>query len=206
MPMPMPTPTPTPPQVLQPEAGSAAGASAARYAVPDSPEPVVLVVDDSVSTLKATCMALRRRGVRAVAVEDGMAALEMASSPDLRPLLRAILIDRYMPSMDGVELCARLRYLLAVEAEAAAEAAKEAAQPGAAADSMESSSRARLPRLLLVGMVAPGAGRDQELFMRVGADAVLVKPVARHHVDRIAVLAHANGRVRVQAEAGEVTS
>jgi len=168
-------------------APAAATATATTRPVPAGQEPVVLVVDDSVSTLKATCMALWQRGVRAVAVEDGMVALEMASSPDLRPLLRAILIDRYMPSMDGVELCARLRYLLAVEA-------NEHDGRAATSSVAGTSSSPKLPRLLLVGMVAPGAVRDQELFMRVGADAVLVKPVARHHVDRIAVLAHANSR------------
>lgn len=78
---------------------SASPASAAPAA------PVVLVTDDSPSTVMVLCEMLEQAGLRVISAADGAAALALAARqpPDL------ILLDVIMPSLDGYATCRQLK-------------------------------------------------------------------------------------------------
>ncbi len=72
----------------------------------DAPaRPTILYVDDDRLLLKLCCDVLESHGYRTIIASDGPTALETAR--DARPDL--ILLDVVMPSMDGLEVCRRLR-------------------------------------------------------------------------------------------------
>ncbi len=68
-------------------------------------QPLVLVVDDDLSIIKLLRANLLARKYRVLTAGDGAAAIEVIEreTPDL------ILLDIMMPSMDGFEVCRRLR-------------------------------------------------------------------------------------------------
>jgi two-component system cell cycle response regulator DivK len=66
---------------------------------------VVLVVDDNPDILSAHAEILRRAGLEPLTARDGQAALELAFR--LRP--DVIVIDLWMPEMDGFEVARALR-------------------------------------------------------------------------------------------------
>jgi len=80
--------------------GHAAGATAAPRA-----QPLVMVVDDSLTVRRATERLLVREGYRVVTAKDGMEALEMLAGE--RPV--ALLSDIEMPRMDGFDLLRNVR-------------------------------------------------------------------------------------------------
>ena len=65
----------------------------------------ILVIDDDLDSLKLIGLLLQRQGYEVAAAPSGSEGLEMARSetPDL------ILLDIMMPTMDGYEVCRRLR-------------------------------------------------------------------------------------------------
>lgn len=65
----------------------------------------VLVVEDDVDMRESIAMALESHAIAVRCVEDGIEALEYLSS---NPAPRVILLDLWMPRMDGAELCRRL--------------------------------------------------------------------------------------------------
>jgi CheY-like chemotaxis protein len=67
--------------------------------------PVVLVVDDNTDIVEAYCEILRRGGLDTVATSRGLEALDLAvrTRPDV------VLIDLWMPGMDGFEVARALK-------------------------------------------------------------------------------------------------
>jgi DNA-binding response OmpR family regulator len=65
----------------------------------------ILLADDSSTLLLVEQMTLGKAGVQLITTKDGEAALRaaLAHAPDL------ILLDTSLPSMDGFEVCRRLR-------------------------------------------------------------------------------------------------
>ena len=80
--------------------GAAAGAAAAPQK-----QPLVMVVDDSLTVRRATERLLVREGYRVVTAKDGMEALELLAGE--RPV--ALLSDIEMPRMDGFDLLRNVR-------------------------------------------------------------------------------------------------
>ena len=69
------------------------------------PRPLVLIVEDDLSTRILYCDYLRHSGFRTADAHNGRQALEKAR--ELRP--HAILTDLAVPGLDGFELCRALR-------------------------------------------------------------------------------------------------
>lgn len=69
------------------------------------PKPRILVVDDDKNVVQIIAVNLRYEGMEVIEAYDGEEALVKAESekPDL------ILLDIMMPSLDGVEVCRRLK-------------------------------------------------------------------------------------------------
>jgi chemosensory pili system protein ChpA (sensor histidine kinase/response regulator) len=72
---------------------------------PPNPEPLIMVVDDSLTVRKITSRMLTRAGYQVVTATDGVDALEKLEtcSPDV------MLLDIEMPRMDGFALARELR-------------------------------------------------------------------------------------------------
>ena len=68
-------------------------------------DPLVLVVEDDLSTRMSYCEYLQQDGFRTVDAHNGYQALEKAR--DLRP--NAVVTDLAMPGMDGFEFCRALQ-------------------------------------------------------------------------------------------------
>ncbi len=77
----------------------------AEPAAEEPGEPLVMIVDDSITVRRVTRHLLERNGARVVAARDGVEALELLQDrlPD------AILLDIEMPRMDGFELADYMR-------------------------------------------------------------------------------------------------
>jgi DNA-binding response OmpR family regulator len=77
---------------------------------PDTTRPRVFVVEDDANVAEVVGRYLEREGCRVEAISDGMVALDriLADPPDL------VILDLMLPSLDGLELCRRLRALAPV--------------------------------------------------------------------------------------------
>jgi DNA-binding response OmpR family regulator len=67
--------------------------------------PLIVVADDDVDILRLISARLARRGYEVVAVADGQAALDAVR--ERKPA--AAVLDWAMPSLDGPEVCAKLK-------------------------------------------------------------------------------------------------
>lgn len=69
------------------------------------PKPKILVVDDDVNAVQIIAVNLRYEGMEVIEAYDGEEALEKVEveKPDL------ILLDIMMPTLDGIEVCRRLK-------------------------------------------------------------------------------------------------
>jgi CheY-like chemotaxis protein len=71
----------------------------------------VLLVDDSLSNLKMVGMLMKRLGCKCVTAANGADALEMVKSKGGIDAFDFVLMDNYMPVMDGSTACKKLREL-----------------------------------------------------------------------------------------------
>lgn len=80
-------------------------AASMQAALPVARDPIVMVVDDSVTVRKVTSRLLEREGYDVVLAKDGMDAMNMLQdvSPDI------MLLDIEMPRMDGFEVAKNVR-------------------------------------------------------------------------------------------------
>jgi chemosensory pili system protein ChpA (sensor histidine kinase/response regulator) len=71
----------------------------------ERPQPLVMVVDDSITMRKVTSRVLERHGYEVVTAKDGLDAVEKLIDrvPDL------MLLDIEMPRMDGYELATHMK-------------------------------------------------------------------------------------------------
>lgn len=78
---------------------------AVAEAATEAKEPLIMVVDDSITVRKVTERLLKRHNMRCVAARDGVDALAMLEEyiPDV------MLLDIEMPRMDGFELATHMR-------------------------------------------------------------------------------------------------
>ncbi|HSI56872.1 MAG TPA: response regulator, partial [Ideonella sp.] len=81
------------------------GVPAVEPAALPAPQPLVLVVDDSLTVRKVTQRLLLREGFRVALAKDGLEALEMLAAE--RPAV--MLSDIEMPRMDGFDLVRNVR-------------------------------------------------------------------------------------------------
>src|SRR5262245_50444988 len=72
---------------------------------PRRDKPLILVADDDLVIRRTMCAVLRESGYAIEEAADGLAAYEQASAhrPDL------IILDLFIPRLDGYEFCRRLR-------------------------------------------------------------------------------------------------
>ncbi|MEG3001551.1 MAG: response regulator [Comamonas sp.] len=88
------------------QAAQPAAADAADAAVPETPRPLVLIADDSMSVRRLAQHLLQTQGYRVVTAADGLLAWKLLEDGELPALLLA---DIEMPEMDGLELLRRVR-------------------------------------------------------------------------------------------------
>jgi chemosensory pili system protein ChpA (sensor histidine kinase/response regulator) len=83
----------------------AAPAAEGAAIVPAARQPLIMVVDDSLTVRRVTQRMLEREGYRVILAKDGVDALEhlQESLPDL------MLVDIEMPRMDGFDLTRNIR-------------------------------------------------------------------------------------------------
>jgi DNA-binding response OmpR family regulator len=72
-----------------------------------APKPLVLVVDDEPIVVEVVGHYLRRDGFAVLTAGDGRSGLAAAMDRDHTP--QAIVLDVMLPSIDGLEVCRRLR-------------------------------------------------------------------------------------------------
>jgi chemosensory pili system protein ChpA (sensor histidine kinase/response regulator) len=110
-------------------------------------QPLVMVVDDSLTVRKVTTRLLARAGYRVATAKDGMDALEQLGGtlPDAM-LPDVMLLDIEMPRMDGFELTKHLR------------------------------RDARTQRLPIIMITSRAADKHRDYAMQLGANAYLGKP------------------------------
>jgi DNA-binding response OmpR family regulator len=117
--------------------------------VSDAPAlpPRVLVVDDDATVAEVVVSYLRRRGMVADHVADGLTALERirTSEPDL------VILDLMLPALSGLEVCRRLR-----------------------GDRAGSNGAGRSPAIIM--LTARGEESDRVLGLELGADDYVTKP------------------------------
>jgi two-component system, OmpR family, response regulator RegX3 len=65
----------------------------------------ILVVDDEPSLVRGLSYALRREGFEVAVATDGLAAVDAGLSPDVD----LVLLDMTLPSLDGIDVCRRIR-------------------------------------------------------------------------------------------------
>lgn len=85
--------------------GLAQRSTAVAEAAPVSAQPLVMVVDDSITVRKVTSRLLERNDMRPVTAKDGVDAI--AQLEDVMP--DVMLLDIEMPRMDGYELATHIR-------------------------------------------------------------------------------------------------
>jgi len=85
--------------------GLAAQGGAPAAAMPISLQPVIMVVDDSLTVRKATSRLLEREGFQVITAKDGVDALEQMKY--VHPSV--LLADIEMPRMDGFDLARQVR-------------------------------------------------------------------------------------------------
>jgi chemosensory pili system protein ChpA (sensor histidine kinase/response regulator) len=92
-------------QQVAAEAIEAAQQTSAAAAQDERPQPLVMVVDDSITMRKVTGRVLERSGYEVVTAKDGLDAVEKLIDrvPDL------MLLDIEMPRMDGYELATHMK-------------------------------------------------------------------------------------------------
>ncbi|TAG46633.1 MAG: response regulator [Betaproteobacteria bacterium] len=120
VPAPAPSPTPVPtltpviasfaPPAAPPVATAAVAPAEPPVAIPEpvqveARQPIVLVVDDSLTVRKITTRLLEREGYKALTAKDGLDALQVLA--DVNP--DVILLDIEMPRMDGFEFTKTLK-------------------------------------------------------------------------------------------------
>lgn len=71
----------------------------------DTVKPLILVIEDDEPTRDALLAALETHGYHAIGTPDGAAAMKMLETD--RPV--AIVLDLYMPEMDGFEVMSALK-------------------------------------------------------------------------------------------------
>lgn len=71
----------------------------------DESRPLILVIDDDEATRDSLLLSLEAYGFRALGAVDGVAAMKVMRGD--RPA--AILLDLYMPDMDGFEVMSALK-------------------------------------------------------------------------------------------------
>jgi PAS domain S-box-containing protein len=132
--------------------------SAADATGSSDPGARVLVVDDSALNAEVTCEILRSSGYEVVVASSGEDALaEVTRTPfDL------VLLDRYLPGIDGYETAHRIRLL-------------------------ERERRTRSPhRLPIVALTASATPDDSELSRDAGMDGHISKPIERARLLQVA--------------------
>jgi CheY-like chemotaxis protein len=128
------------------------------FAICAADYPDVLIVDDSLVTLKITGLTLERDGHNVERASNGQIALQLMKS---RPY-DVVLIDCNMPVMDGLETIKRIR-----EDEAAC--AMEAQE--------DNGEVVRARRQLVIGVSADSDTETRDTALRAGMDAYVDKPL-----------------------------
>jgi PAS domain S-box-containing protein len=122
------------------------------------PGACVLVVDDSALNAEVTCEILRSSGYKVVAATSGEEALAAVT----QTAFDLVLLDRYLPGIDGYETARRIRAL-------------------------EQDRRTRSPRRLpIVALTASATTDDSERARDAGMDGHISKPVERTRLLRVA--------------------
>jgi len=90
---------------FDPTTDRALGDRPRAHVAPVSTQPLVMIVDDSLTVRKITSRLLQREGFAVATAKDGMDALQLLSEqvPDV------ILLDIEMPRMDGFEFTKRIK-------------------------------------------------------------------------------------------------
>jgi CheY-like chemotaxis protein len=104
VPVPVEVPAPMPEVVAAPEVVAPPPVVEPEPVV-EARQPIVLVVDDSLTVRKITSRLLEREGYKAMTAKDGLDALQVLSTvnPDV------ILLDIEMPRMDGFEFARTIK-------------------------------------------------------------------------------------------------
>jgi two-component system cell cycle response regulator DivK len=107
---------------------------------------LILLVEDNEDILQITRIVLKTRGYEVATAKNGLDAVERAASdlPDL------ILMDLFMPVMDGIEATSRLR------------------------------SNPKTKNIPIVALTASGRPHDRERSMAAGCDDFIAKPYTYH--------------------------
>jgi PAS domain S-box-containing protein len=136
-------------------------APVAHAARASDPAARILVVDDSAMNAEVTSEILRASGYGVVVVSSGEEALAEVT----RTSFDLVLLDRYLPGIDGHETARRIRAL-------------------------EQAGRSRSPhRLPIVGLTASATADDSDLSREAGMDDRVSKPIERARLLQI-VLRH----------------
>jgi len=138
-----------------PEAGTLPAA-----AMPISVQPVIMVVDDSLTVRKATGRLLEREGYQVITAKDGIDALEQMKY--VHPSV--LLVDIEMPRMDGFDLARQVRSdpvmrhipIVVISSRTAEKHRNQAAQLGVNAFLGKPYSESELLRQI-ADLLAPGA-------------------------------------------------
>jgi two-component system cell cycle response regulator DivK len=103
---------------------------------------LILLVEDNEDILQLTKLVLKTRGYEVVTAKNGLDAVGKATSelPDL------ILMDLFMPVMDGIEATSRIR------------------------------SNPKTKDIVIVALTASGRPSDQERSLAAGCDDFIAKP------------------------------
>jgi len=136
----------------------------------EKPSLRILLVDDSISILKAVGRSLTRYGHQVEKASNGNIALTMLQSQNLEKTTNASAFDRLitdmqMPVMGGVELIRRYREL-----------ELNSVDPSLSKDSENSSGDGLSKKLIMIGMSANTDAMSREAALNAGADFFISKP------------------------------